>query len=42
MRDEAAIAVRNLRIAEGDLPPGLTLFDAGLACGRRRSRRRRA
>jgi single-stranded-DNA-specific exonuclease len=29
MRDEAASAVRNLRIAEGDLPPGLTLFDPG-------------
>jgi len=28
MREEAAVAVRNLRIAEGDLPPGLTLFDA--------------
>ena len=33
MRDEAAIAVRNLRIAEGDLPPGLTLFDAGWHAG---------
>ncbi len=29
MRDEAATAVRNLRIAEGELPPGLTLFDPG-------------
>ena len=28
MREEAAVAVRNLRITEGDLPPGLTLFDA--------------
>lgn len=28
MREEAAVAVRNLRIAEGDLPPGLTLFDS--------------
>jgi single-stranded-DNA-specific exonuclease len=29
MRDEAAAAVRNIRIADGDLPPGLTLFDPG-------------
>ena len=29
MREEAMIAVRNLRIADGDLPPGLTLFDPG-------------
>lgn len=28
MREEAVTAVRNLRIAEGELPPGLTLFDA--------------
>ena len=27
MREEALAAVRNLRIADGDLPPGLTLFD---------------
>jgi single-stranded-DNA-specific exonuclease len=33
MRDEAAVAVRNLRIAEGDLPPGLTLFDPGWHAG---------
>lgn len=33
MRDEAATAVRNLHIAEGDLPPGLTLFDAGWHAG---------
>jgi single-stranded-DNA-specific exonuclease len=33
MRDEAAAAVRNLRIAEGDLPPGLTLFDPGWHAG---------
>jgi single-stranded-DNA-specific exonuclease len=33
MRGEAAVAVRNLRIAEGDLPPGLTLFDAGWHAG---------
>ncbi|HEX9708048.1 MAG TPA: single-stranded-DNA-specific exonuclease RecJ [Steroidobacteraceae bacterium] len=33
MRDEAAIAVRKLRIAEGDLPPGLTLFDTGWHAG---------
>ncbi|MGH8197097.1 MAG: single-stranded-DNA-specific exonuclease RecJ, partial [Steroidobacteraceae bacterium] len=33
MRDEATAAVRNLRIAEGDLPPGLTLFDPGWHAG---------
>jgi len=33
MRDEAVSAVRNLRIAEGDLPAGLTLFDAGWHAG---------
>jgi single-stranded-DNA-specific exonuclease len=33
MREEAAAAVRNLRIAEGELPPGLTLFDAGWHAG---------
>ena len=33
MRDEAAVAVRNLRIAEGELPPGLTLFDGGWHAG---------
>ena len=33
MRDEAATAVRSLHIAEGDLPPGLTLFDAGWHAG---------
>ena len=33
MREEAAVAVRNLRIAEGELPPGLTLFDAGWHAG---------
>ena len=33
MRDEATTAVRNLRIAEGDLPPGLTLFDPGWHAG---------
>ena len=33
MRDEAATAVRKLHIAEGDLPPGLTLFDAGWHAG---------
>ncbi len=33
MRDEAATAVRNLRIAEGDLPSGLTLFDPGWHAG---------
>ena len=29
MREQAASAVRNLSIAEGALPPGLTLFDPG-------------
>jgi single-stranded-DNA-specific exonuclease len=29
MREQAAAAVRNLRIAEGALPAGLTLFDPG-------------
>jgi single-stranded-DNA-specific exonuclease len=33
MREQAAAAVRNLRIAEGDLPPGLTLFDPGWHAG---------
>jgi single-stranded-DNA-specific exonuclease len=33
MREEAAVAVRNLRIAEGDLPAGLTLFDPGWHAG---------
>ncbi len=33
MRDEAATAVRNLRIADGDLPPGLTLFDSSWHAG---------
>ncbi len=33
MREEALAAVRNLRIAEGDLPPGLTLFDGGWHAG---------
>jgi single-stranded-DNA-specific exonuclease len=33
MREEAATAVRNLRIAEGELPPGLTLFDPGWHAG---------
>src|SRR5262245_20370375 len=33
MRDEAATAVRNLRIAEGQLPPVLTLFDPGWHAG---------
>lgn len=33
MREEAVVAVRNLRIAEGDLPPGLTLFDPGWHAG---------
>jgi single-stranded-DNA-specific exonuclease len=33
MRGEAATAVRNLRIAEGELPPGLTLFDPGWHAG---------
>jgi len=29
MRDDAAAAVRRLKISEGSLPPGLTLFDPG-------------
>ena len=33
MRDEAEVAVRNLHIAEGGLPPGLTLFDPGWHAG---------
>jgi single-stranded-DNA-specific exonuclease len=33
MREEALGAVRNLRIAEGELPPGLTLFDGGWHAG---------
>ena len=33
MRDEAAQAVRRLRISEGSLPPGLALFDAGWHAG---------
>jgi single-stranded-DNA-specific exonuclease len=33
MRQEALSAVRNLRIADGDLPPGLTLFDGGWHAG---------
>jgi single-stranded-DNA-specific exonuclease len=33
MREQAAGAVRNLRIAEGELPPGLTLFDASWHAG---------
>jgi single-stranded-DNA-specific exonuclease len=33
MREEALAAVRNLRISDGDLPPGLTLFDAGWHAG---------
>ncbi len=33
MRDEAAQAVRRLRISEGNLPPGLALFDAGWHAG---------
>lgn len=33
MREEALAAVRNLRIAEGNLPPGLTLFDPGWHAG---------
>ncbi len=35
MREQAVSAVRNLRIAEGQLPPGLTLFDPGWHAGRR-------
>ena len=33
MREEALTAVRNLRISEGELPPGLTLFDPGWHAG---------
>jgi len=33
MRDEAAQAVRRLRISEGSLPPGLALFDPGWHAG---------
>jgi len=33
MRDEAAHAVRRLRIAEGSLPPGLALYDPGWHAG---------
>lgn len=33
MREEAAAAVRRLRIAEGSLPPGLVLHDAGWHAG---------
>ncbi len=33
MREEALAAVRNLRISEGELPPGLTLFDGGWHAG---------
>jgi single-stranded-DNA-specific exonuclease len=33
MREEALAAVRNLHIAEGNLPPGLTLFDGGWHAG---------
>lgn len=33
MREEALSAVRNLRIAEGELPPGLSLFDGGWHAG---------
>jgi single-stranded-DNA-specific exonuclease len=33
MRDEAAQAVRRLRISEGSLPPGLALYDAGWHAG---------
>lgn len=33
MREEAAVAVRNLRISEGELPPGLALFDPGWHAG---------
>ena len=33
MRDEAAVAVRRLQIAEGSLPPGLALFDPGWHAG---------
>ncbi|MGQ0385053.1 MAG: single-stranded-DNA-specific exonuclease RecJ [Gammaproteobacteria bacterium] len=33
MREEAAIAVRRLRVAEGSLPAGLALFDPGWHAG---------
>ena len=33
MREQALSAVRNLRISEGELPPGLTLFDPGWHAG---------
>jgi single-stranded-DNA-specific exonuclease len=33
MREQAAAAVRNLSIAEGQLPPGLTLFDPAWHAG---------
>jgi single-stranded-DNA-specific exonuclease len=33
MREEALVAVRNIRIADGALPPGLTLFDGGWHAG---------
>jgi len=33
MREEAGAAVRRLRVAEGSLPPGLALFDAGWHAG---------
>ena len=33
MREQALAAVRNLRISEGELPPGLTLFDPGWHAG---------
>ncbi len=33
MREEALAAVRNLRMAEGELPPGLTLFDGNWHAG---------
>ena len=33
MREQAVSAVRNLRISEGELPPGLTLFDPGWHAG---------
>ena len=33
MRDEAVAAVRRIRLADGDLPPGLALHDAGWHAG---------
>jgi single-stranded-DNA-specific exonuclease len=33
MREQAAAAVRKIRIADGDLPPGLTLFDPAWHAG---------